>query len=146
MTPDRVLYSPERLTLIAAEAAKENSVFSLDDRMGLVYDSLALSKAGLSKLSSSLTLIDLWKNEKECQYSSQVAVFLIELSIFRCIDLVWGTIGNSIDGLVSTWWEYPEIVDKLNSFRRVSLKHAHRDGAVDNLYFCSRSLFRWWRS
>jgi len=42
-------------------------MFSLDDKMGLVYDSLALSKAGLSKLSSSLTLIDLWKNEEECQ-------------------------------------------------------------------------------
>jgi aminopeptidase 2 len=93
--------------------------------MGLVYDSLALSKAGLSKLSSSLTLIDLWKHEKECQYSSWLAVLLIELNIFPCIDLVWGAIANSVEGLISTWWEYPEIVDKLNAFRRVSLKYAH---------------------
>lgn len=114
--------------------------------MGLVYDSLALSKAGLSKLSSSLTLIDLWKNEKECQYPSRLAVLLIELNISFCVDLVWGAIGNSVDGLVSTWWEYPEIVDKLNSFRRVSSKHAYTDGAIYNLYFCSRSLFHWWRS
>ncbi|KAF8151622.1 hypothetical protein B0H34DRAFT_135147 [Crassisporium funariophilum] len=42
----RVLYTPERLALIAAEAAKENSPFSLDDRIGLVHDVMALSKAG----------------------------------------------------------------------------------------------------
>lgn len=64
---DRVLYTPERLAKIAAEAAKENSAFSLDDRIGLVHDSMALSKAGLQKLSSALTLVDLWKNEKECR-------------------------------------------------------------------------------
>jgi len=52
-------------------------------------------------------------------------VLLIELSIFSCIDLVWGTIANSIEGLISTWWEYPEIVHKLNGFRRVSPKHTH---------------------
>ena len=63
---DRVLYTPERLALIAAEAAKENSVFSLEDRMGLVQDAMALSKAGLAKVSSALTLVDTWKNEKEC--------------------------------------------------------------------------------
>ena len=67
---DRVLYTPERLAKIAAEAAKEDSVFSLNDRIGLVFDSLALSKAGLAKLSSSLTLIDLLKNEKECKLGS----------------------------------------------------------------------------
>jgi aminopeptidase 2 len=64
---DRVLYTPERLTAIAAEAAKEQSTFSLDDRLGLVHDVFALAKAGLAKASSALTLVDLWKNEKECK-------------------------------------------------------------------------------
>jgi len=64
---DRVLYTPERLAKIAQEAAKDNSIFSLEDRMGLVYDAMALSRAGLAKLSSALTLVDLWKNEKECK-------------------------------------------------------------------------------
>ena len=64
---DRVLYTPERLTAIAAEAAKERSTFSLDDRLGLVHDVFALAKAGLAKASSALTLVDLWKNEKECK-------------------------------------------------------------------------------
>lgn len=62
----RVLYTPDRLIKIAAEAAKENSAFSLDDRMGLAQDAFALSKAGFAKLSSALTLVDLWKNETEC--------------------------------------------------------------------------------
>lgn len=65
--PDRVLYTPERLVKIAAEAAKQNSAFSLDDRIGLVHDSMALSKAGLARLSSALTLVDSLKNEKECK-------------------------------------------------------------------------------
>jgi aminopeptidase 2 len=62
---DRVLYTPERLASIATEAAKDKSIFSLDDRLGLVHDAFALSKAGLAKVSSALTLVDLWKNEKE---------------------------------------------------------------------------------
>ncbi|KAF8969809.1 leucyl aminopeptidase [Flammula alnicola] len=94
----RVLYTPERLAQIAAEAAKEDSVFSLNDRMGLAQDSFALSKAGLATLSSSLTLVDLWKNEKEY--------------------LVWQVIGNGVGELLSIWWEHPEVVDKLNAFRR----------------------------
>ncbi|CAA7267619.1 unnamed protein product [Cyclocybe aegerita] len=94
----RVLYTPERLALIAAEAAKEDSIFSLDDRIGLVHDALALSKAGLADLSSALTLVNLWKNEKEY--------------------LVWQGIGESLAGLVSIWWEHPKIIDQLNAFRR----------------------------
>ncbi|KAF8162999.1 leucyl aminopeptidase [Crassisporium funariophilum] len=94
----RVLYTPERLALIAAEAAKENSPFSLDDRIGLVHDVMALSKAGLAKVSSALTLVDLWKGEKEY--------------------LVWQGIGDNLSGLISVWWEHPEVVDKLNAFRR----------------------------
>ena len=63
---DRVLYTPERLVLIAKEAAREGSVFSLNDRLGLINDTMALSKAGLAKLSSALTMIDLWRGETEC--------------------------------------------------------------------------------
>lgn len=62
-----MLYTPERLSKIADEAAQVDSPFSVDDRMGLVYDAMALSKAGLSKLSSALTLIDKLRNEKECK-------------------------------------------------------------------------------
>lgn len=63
---DRVLYTPERLRKIAEEAGKPNSVFTLDDRMGLIQDSFALAQAGFAKLSSSLTLVNLWKGETEC--------------------------------------------------------------------------------
>ena len=61
------MYTPDRLALIAKEAAKEGSVFSLDDRLGLINDVMALSKAGQAKLSSALTLIDSWRGEKECK-------------------------------------------------------------------------------
>ncbi|KAF8910576.1 leucyl aminopeptidase [Gymnopilus junonius] len=95
----RVLYTPERLAQIAAEAATENSMFSLDDRLGLVLDAMAISRAGLTKLSSALTLVELWRNEKECY-------------------LVWQGIADSLDILVSTWWEHPDVTEKLNTFRR----------------------------
>lgn len=69
-TLDRVLYTPERVAKIATEAAKPDgtSVFSLNDRIGLVHDAIALSKAGLAKLSSALTLLDGLKGETECQF------------------------------------------------------------------------------
>jgi aminopeptidase 2 len=69
LVADRVLYTPERLAKIAEEAAKPDgqSIFSLNDRLGLVHDAFALSKAGLAKLSSSLTLVDKLKKEKECK-------------------------------------------------------------------------------
>ncbi|KAG6866086.1 hypothetical protein C0991_008838 [Blastosporella zonata] len=94
----RVLYTPERLSKIAEEAAKDNSIFSLNDRIGLVHDAFALSKAGLAKASSALTLVDSLKNEKEY--------------------LVWSGISQSLAGLVSIWWEHPKIVDQLNALRR----------------------------
>ena len=63
---DRVLYTPERLAKIATEAAKEDSIFSLNDRIGLVHDAMALAQAGLAKVSSALNLVDVLRNEKEC--------------------------------------------------------------------------------
>lgn len=62
---DRVLYTPERLISIAKEAAKENSVFSLEDRIGLVHDALALARAGYLDVSAALSLYDVFRNEKE---------------------------------------------------------------------------------
>lgn len=66
---DRVLYTPERLAKIAEEAAKEPSPFSLNDRIGLVHDSMQLARAGHAKLSSALTLVSGLRNEQECEPS-----------------------------------------------------------------------------
>ncbi|KAJ6510751.1 leucyl aminopeptidase, partial [Mycena sanguinolenta] len=59
----RVSYTAERLSMIATEAAKPDSVFALTDRIGLLFDISELSKAGLTQVSSLLTLIDIWRNE-----------------------------------------------------------------------------------
>jgi hypothetical protein len=68
---DRVLYTPERLAKIADEAAKKDgSAFGLNDRLGLVYDALALSKAGFAEVSSALTMVEKLKNETECVYAT----------------------------------------------------------------------------
>ncbi len=52
---------------IAHEAVKDNSAFTLEDRIGLVYDALALAKAGYLNVSSILSLYDVLRHEKECE-------------------------------------------------------------------------------
>lgn len=94
----RVLYSDERFAAIAKEAAKGDAVFSLNDRIGLVHDIMALSKAGFCKVSSALTIVDILHGEKEF--------------------LVWDSIARNITTLVSTWWEHDAVVDDLDAFRR----------------------------
>ncbi|KAJ8587988.1 hypothetical protein M405DRAFT_277524 [Rhizopogon salebrosus TDB-379] len=94
----RVLYSDERFAAIAKEAAKGDAVFSLNDRIGLVHDVMALSKAGFCKVSSALTIVDILHAEKEF--------------------LVWDSIARNIETLVSTWWENEVVVNDLDAFRR----------------------------
>lgn len=81
----RVLYTPERLLKIAKEAVKTPSPFSVEDRMGLVYDAMVLSKAGYSEVSSALALVDILRDEPERErrvprclwrYSSSLYVFI----------------------------------------------------------------------
>jgi aminopeptidase 2 len=94
----RVLYSDERFAAIANEAAKGDAVFSLNDRIGLVHDIMALSKAGFCKVSSALTIVDILHDEQEF--------------------LVWDSIAQNIAILVSTWWEHEAAVSDLDAFRR----------------------------
>ncbi|KAF7304688.1 Aminopeptidase [Mycena kentingensis (nom. inval.)] len=94
----RVLYTPERLAKIAAAAATTDSVFTLEDRMGILYDVMALSKAGLAKTSDTLTVLEKWKSEKEY--------------------LVWSTMSEAISALLVTFWESPEICETLRAFSR----------------------------
>ena len=61
-----MLYSPNITGKISAEAAKPDSILSLNDRIGLVLDSVALAKAGFSDTGSMFTLIDGLRGEKEC--------------------------------------------------------------------------------
>ncbi|KAI5890288.1 uncharacterized protein SCHCODRAFT_02631407 [Schizophyllum commune H4-8] len=93
-----VKYTPERLAQIGQEAAKEDSLFTLDDRIGLINDAFATSKAGLSTLSSALALVYQLRNEKEY--------------------VVWETIATHLSSLISIWWEHEDVVAKLKAFCR----------------------------
>ncbi|OSX66267.1 hypothetical protein POSPLADRAFT_1043724 [Postia placenta MAD-698-R-SB12] len=85
----RVSYPPERLAKLADDAAKAQSIFSLQDRMGLVDDTLALAKAGYCTVGDALSLIDVLRDEKDY--------------------VVWQAIGNNLSTLLSVWYEDPEI-------------------------------------
>lgn len=54
---DRVLYTPDRLQKIAAQANAPDGVFGLNDRIGLVHDAMALAKSGHLDISAVLALV-----------------------------------------------------------------------------------------
>ncbi|KAF9246581.1 hypothetical protein BU15DRAFT_39568 [Melanogaster broomeanus] len=96
----RVLYSAERLARIAREAAEGDAIFSLNDRIGLVHDAMALAKSGHATVSSALAVVDIFRNEQECK--------------------LWDSIARNLALLVSTWWENKVIVKGLDEFRKAS--------------------------
>ncbi|KZV81200.1 hypothetical protein EXIGLDRAFT_779983 [Exidia glandulosa HHB12029] len=93
----RVSYTPERWLKIAEEAARPNSVFTLEDRMGLVSDAFELAQAGYTKTSSALDLAAGLENESEY--------------------LVWTSISSSLGSLINVWWEQKPEYDQLKAFR-----------------------------
>ena len=111
---DRVLYTRERLMKIAVEATRRGSIFSVEDRMGLISDELACAKAGLTKITDALELIHLFKDEKECWYLQ----FSTSLN-HQYPDSVWVTIAIGLAEIQSIWWEYPEILKDLHHFMQV---------------------------
>ena len=59
---------------LGEQAATKDSPFSLSDRIGLVADALALSKAGYATVSSALGLISTLRDENEREASVCVTV------------------------------------------------------------------------
>ncbi|KDQ18450.1 hypothetical protein BOTBODRAFT_28829 [Botryobasidium botryosum FD-172 SS1] len=95
----RTAYSPERLTKLGEQASAKNSVFSTEDRMGLVTDAFELARSNVSKTSGALNLINKLRSEKE--------------------QLVWNSIGTELGRVQSVWWEQPkEVRERLNALRR----------------------------
>jgi len=95
----RVAYEPERLKLLGQWAAQKNSVFTLEDRMGLVSDAMVLAKAGVGATSGALDLIASLKDETE--------------------HLVWESITTQLTMIRKLLWEHPEPVrDAFNTFLR----------------------------
>ncbi|KAJ7207877.1 leucyl aminopeptidase [Mycena pura] len=98
----RVLYTPERLLRIATEAAKGESIFSLDDRLGLLDDVAELAKGGLGPSSSLLALADIWRNESNCNFA----------------DMVWQNILSNVGVVLRSFREHPQLGDSLRMFIR----------------------------
>jgi len=94
-----VLYTPTRLAAIASEAAQPDSIFSLNDRIGLVHDAFALGKTSYLQLSAALNLVHELRAEGEF--------------------LVWDSIDANLTGITYTWWEREKVAEQLKGFRRV---------------------------
>ncbi|KAI9464657.1 leucyl aminopeptidase [Boletus coccyginus] len=93
----RVHYPEERLSRIAREAAQ-----------GLVHDAMALAKSGYVTVSSALKVVDIFRNETESCYFTDLVGGLQSW---------FGTVSRKTL-LVSTWWENEGIVRGLNEFRK----------------------------
>ncbi|KZT03397.1 uncharacterized protein LAESUDRAFT_761974 [Laetiporus sulphureus 93-53] len=94
----RILYTPERLVKIGREAGKTVSMFSIEDRMGLVDDAFALAKAGYSTVGGALSLVENLRNEQEY--------------------MVWQIIAEGLAQLRSVWWEHEDVVENIQRICR----------------------------
>jgi aminopeptidase 2 len=113
----RVLYSPERFIKIAAEAAKGENVFSIDDRIGLVSDAAALAGAGFAKTSAALEMIHQLRNEPHRVY------FILSLGSQKAddsIELVWTAFSGFMGETKGTWFENKAVYDGMSKFSRVN--------------------------
>ena len=54
---------------MARPSSTANGPFTLEDRIGLVCDALALAKAGYVDVSAMLGVYELFREEKECAFS-----------------------------------------------------------------------------
>jgi len=108
----RVLYTPKRLAILS-QNAREN-LLSLEDKIGLISDALAMAGSGYSKTSSLLTLLE---------------TFSEETNFF-----VWKEALRELSTLMQTWdFEEKSVKDGLKQFRtRLVSKILHKKGWVFN--------------
>ncbi|KAF7792587.1 hypothetical protein EIP86_003681 [Pleurotus ostreatoroseus] len=92
----RVQYERERFLQIAEEIEHNQSKFSLNDKIGLIHDVVALGLAGYEGISVTLAIIYAFRNEKEY--------------------LIWGSISAGLNKLISIFWESPKITQLLYDF------------------------------
>jgi hypothetical protein len=63
-----VLYSGDLFDKGMQEAVKVNSIFTAEDRVGLLLDTLAFAKAGLTRTNRLLSLGYALRGERDCEY------------------------------------------------------------------------------
>lgn len=94
----RVAYTPERLAALGEEAARTVTGLTVEDRIGLVSDTMTLAAAGHGRTSGALSLIFKLSDEPE----------------FR----VWESVATGLASLCSVWWGQPDNVrNALDKFR-----------------------------
>lgn len=64
-------------------------------------------------------------DEQECESTllSYPCDFVLTFLVFFVV-LLWESIANSLTEIISTWWEYSDVVDSMNAFRRAIHPHS----------------------
>lgn len=86
----RVAYPPEHLQRLARAAVRNDSVFTAEDRLGLLNDAFTLAQAGYTNTTSALDLLHTWRREQS--------------------PLVLQAAALGVGRLASVWWEQPRRV------------------------------------
>lgn len=86
----RVAYTHQHLAALAHAAAQHDSVFTAEDRLGLLNDAFTLAQAGYTNTSAALDLLHAWKGERS--------------------PLVLQAAALGLGRLASAWWEQPRRV------------------------------------
>lgn len=110
-------YSAELLEKLGQQAVSPNLPFSTQDRVGLVRDAFSLVKAGYTSIGTVLDLVDSLSKASERELPLRETT-VTSLTLY--VDLVpWDACATGLSYISATWWEHPEIIGKLNAFRRV---------------------------
>jgi aminopeptidase 2 len=84
----RVAYSPERLRILAQNA--KDGLLSVNDRLGLIADALAVAQSGRSKTSTVLSLLETFQDEENFFVWKQI------LSTLEVITQAWAFESESV--------------------------------------------------
>jgi aminopeptidase 2 len=92
----RVAYSPERLQILGQDA--KDGLLSVNDRIGLVSDALAVAQSGRSKTSTVLSLLEGFQDEDNF--------------------FVWKQILTTLESIIQAWtFESESVLESLKSFK-----------------------------
>ncbi|KAG8742045.1 Aminopeptidase 2 mitochondrial [Ceratobasidium sp. 414] len=98
----RVAYSPKQLAELSKEASRGDSIFSLEDRVGLVSDAMILARAGYGTTSGGLEVILGMRGQMDY--------------------ILWDSIASHLSAVEKILWDEPrEALANIRGFRRVNI-------------------------
>jgi hypothetical protein len=105
------------------EAVNPHTIFTAEDRVGFLLDTFAFAKAGQTKTSSLLALIDALRSDHDCQcISSRWTIALAEAGVLVS-DFVLNAVASSLTSMRLLWRDHANIVVGLKLLQQVCVEY-----------------------